>query len=155
MSAAADSTPIFDILRPGSPHQKHSLAALERARKEGTIAICEPVYGEVASILTSKADLDAFLRDLGIRLVPSSASVLHQAGLAWRRYTQRRPDGLRCAACGTVGEPVCEKCGERLRARQHIMADFIVGAHASANGGALITRDRRYYRTYFPDLNLL
>lgn len=155
MSTAADSTSIFDVLRPGAPHLNQSLATLERARRAGPIVICEPVYGEVASILTTKTDLDAFLRDLGIRLVPSTTQVLHHAGLTWRRYTQRRPSGLRCSACGAVTEPACPRCDEPLRARQHIIADFIVGAHASANAGALITRDRGYYRTYFPDLKLV
>ncbi len=154
MTAAVDSTSLFDVLQPKSPHQKRSQAALDKARKEGPIAISEPVYAEIASVLTTRADIDAFLRDLGIRVVPSSTAVLHHAGLVWRQYTQRRPTELRCSACGNLSAPSCPACGDQLRSRQHIIADFIVGAHAVANADRLITRDGGYYKTYFPALKL-
>ena len=39
--------------------------------------------------------------------------------------------------------------------RSRVIADFLVGAHASVQADRLLTRDRGFYRVYFPDLTVI
>jgi len=46
----------------------------------------------------------------------------------------------------------CDKCGEIITTRQHIISDFIIAGHAITMADKLITRDRGFYRQYFNNL---
>ena len=77
-------------------------------------------------------------------------------GLAWKTYRERSGEGWRCAACGRVHREVqCAQCGARLRGRQHIVSDFLIGAHALHQADRLLSRDRGFYATYFGELALM
>ncbi len=51
------------------------------------------------------------------------------------------------------------RCHARYRAaggaRAMILPDFLIGAHATVGRMALLTRDARRYRSYFPGLRLI
>lgn len=154
MITSVDTNVLLDVLTPGSAHSDESDAALASAVGEGAVVISELVYAELSSYFPTKQALDVFLSETGIRLERSSPDVLHEAGRAWRGYTQRRPASLGCPACGATQNVRCERCGTRIRPRQHVLPDFMIGAHAVARSDRLLTRDRGYYATYFPDLTL-
>lgn len=154
MIVAVDSNVVLDILVPRSPHARGSRDALTAVLARDTAIISEPVLAGIAPAFTSFGELDEFLSGNSIALVPSTRRVLYAAGEAWRQY-RMRSRGTACGKCGAVVHVECPACGEPLAMRQHILADFIIGAHALQHADALLTRDRRYYKTYFPKLRLI
>lgn len=154
MISAVDSNVLFDLLIPDAPQLEPSRRALTDASRAGALILSDPVYAELAAHFASAADLERFVTDTGLQLEPSGREALALAGNAWRVYQRRRPRGLACPQCGHVQAVACQRCGKPLTVRQHMVADFMVGAHASVHAGRLLTRDRGFYATYFPDLVL-
>ena len=155
MITAVDTNILLDVLNPTEPHSDASKEALARASRAGTLVATEIVYAELCPNFSRQADLDDFLRETSIGVESLKRQALHSAGLAWAAYTRRREAPQICHACGSRLPSNCAECGATLKAKQHVLADFIIGAHASTQADRLITRDKGYYRTYFPDLHLV
>jgi predicted nucleic acid-binding protein len=153
MITAVDTNILLDVLIPDAPHGDESELALAEALRAGAVVISDPVYAELAVHFPEQEKLDRFLADTGLRLQPSDAKALYRAGRAWSEYIRRRP-ALACPQCGATQEVRCDQCGASVQPRQHVVADFIIGAHALVQADQLLTRDRGYYATYFPDLTL-
>ena len=154
MITSVDTNVLLDYLNPSEAHHEASSQALLLAGTLGSMVICEITYAELASAFESVLDLDRFLDYTGIGLERSGPRSLIAAGFAWRDYNQRPPDGVQCPSCGHRQGLICEACASTYRTRQHVLADFLIGAHALVHADQLLTRDRGYYRTYFPELRL-
>ena len=154
MISALDTNVLLDLLIPGASHADASAFRLTEAAREGAVVISEAVYAELAGRFEQSADMERFVDDTGIRLMPSSRETLQHAGSAWRSYARRRQRSLTCPSCGAAQPDRCEACGTGIQVRQHIVADFMIGAHAAVQADRLLTRDRGYYVRYFPDLEL-
>ncbi len=132
MITAVDTNVLLDVVLPDAQHGPRSAAWLRAAYDAGAIIICDVVYAELVptfnSRAESRAELDDALRELDVTLSPTNASIAYEAGLRWKQYRR-------------AGGP-----------RQRIISDFLVGAHAIAAADSFLTRDRGFYRTYFPEL---
>jgi predicted nucleic acid-binding protein len=131
MISCVDTSIILDVIMDDPVFGDVSYDALRRASQAGSLAICDLVYSELAPQFESKQELDETLNTLGIRVIESGRDVAYLAGTKWGDY---RVSG------GT---------------RQRMLPDFMIGAHALLVGECLLTRDRGFYRSYFPNLELL
>ena len=95
------------------------------------LAINGIVYAEVSIAFNSMDNLDKALDALGLRVLEIPRPALFLAGKAFLKY--RRQGG----------------------AKQSILADFMVGAHAAVAGVPVLTRDGQRYRSYFPTVEVI
>ena len=126
-----DTNIVIDVIAGDSAWYPWSSRSLERAAAAGPILVNEIAYAELAHRVANEADLQSALESIGLSLARASESALFRAGRAHAAYR-------------AAGGP-----------RTSLLADFFIGAHAEAAGLAILTRDPRRYRTYFPDVPLI
>jgi predicted nucleic acid-binding protein len=152
LKVSIDTSILLDLLLNQKRESVEKLR--QHLREHDELAICGIVYGELYPIFAkNNLDLDLFLCELGIGLEKSGKEVYRYAGEAWNQHRRRRK--FVCPACGRSIKMKCPQCSAAIRFRQHILADFIIGAFSELHCDGLLTRDLGYYRTYFPRLTLL
>jgi len=154
MITAIDTNILLDILIPDEAHALTSRQLLDQCLGKGRLVICEVVYAELSSQFPSEKELEQFLFDTGIRLVPCSREVLYLAGERWRKYARKRDRKIQCPSCGEKISILCPKCNRKVALRDRILSDFMIGAHAFLQAELLLTRDRGFYHTYFKELSI-
>jgi predicted nucleic acid-binding protein len=130
MITAIDTNILLDILVPNEEFYGASADALENSASEGSLVISDIVYAELCIHFETRKECDGFLESLEIRVQPLTREALFTASRAWRKYRQQG--------------------GKRTR----ILADFLIGAHAQHQSERLLSRDRGFYQTLFPSLEL-
>ncbi len=155
MITAVDTNILLDILIPDESHFQKSKGLLDEHVQKGQLIICEIVYAELASQFSSEKELKDFLSDTGIRLVHSTVETLGRAGERWKNYSKNKNQALQCPKCGASTNITCHKCHSPITVRQHILSDFIIGAHALHHSELLLSRDRGFYKTNFKDLKVI
>jgi predicted nucleic acid-binding protein len=125
-----DANVLIDIVVEESAWTKWSQEHLTASSSEG-LSINFVIYAEIAPCFANRDDLDLFLSDFSIRVFPVTEEVAYLAAMAHQTY--RRLGGQRIAT----------------------LPDFFIGAHASASGMKLLTRDTARFKTYFPKVKLI
>lgn len=148
-----DTSALLALLYPDDEYNRRAAALLQDAATTGPLLINSVVYAELAAdpFFGSSGELDAFLGDIGIVIEDAPHDAVFAAGEAFRSYLERRGSGLQCPECGHQTTYPCQECGTSVTSRQHIAADFLIGAHAST-ADALLTFDAGFHRDYF-DVN--
>lgn len=126
-----DANVLLDVLTDDPHWYDWSSRQLDACAERAELCINPIVYAEVSIGFERIEQLDGALpSDVFIRLeLPWEAGFL--AGKAFLQY--RRAKGARTSP----------------------LPDFYIGAHAAIEGMALLTRDAKRYRTYYPTLELI
>jgi len=138
MTTAIDTNIIVALWDKDAHLSSSAQSALDAALARGSLVVAAPVFAELLACPGgSEMFLDSFLRDTGIIVDWNlDEATWRAAGRAFQAYAAgRRKQG---------------GAGPR-----RILADFVIGAHATRNRYGLLTLDEHLYRTAFPDLGLL
>lgn len=163
MITAIDTNILLDILLEDDSYLESSKRLLLESNELGGLVISPCVYTELYTCFAlgfderkARGELDSFLLLTGIDLKPFTKRSLHIAGEAWTRYRKRKgKDKIICPNCGEKNKVSCKKCKNAILWRNHIITDFLIGGHAQNMADRLLTRDRGYYKRYFPDLEVV
>jgi len=126
-----DSNALLDALTEDPKWGPWSSAAIEAATADGGLLINDIVYAELAVGFPTIESLDHFVAEVGLKIVPMPRSALYLAAKTHLRY--RRAGGTRTS----------------------VLPDFFIGAQAAVSSAAVLTRDARRFRTYFPTVELI
>ena len=156
MITAVDTNIILDVLIPGEPFGESSKELLDRHLSKGKLILCEVVFAELAARFPSEEELASFLADTRMNLVHSNEKSLYMAGSRWAEYARKSAKNrFSCGRCGHAFEATCPRCKAVLARRLHVLADFLIGAHALVQADCILSRDLGVVKTYFDDLQVI
>lgn len=126
-----DSVILFDIFLSDPKYGIASKEMLQKVMAKGKLQINEIIYSELSYHFPKKLLLDQILDELNIDFEYLSKDSCYTAAQIFKHY--RHQGGK----------------------RDKILPDFLIAAHGYHHCDYLLTRDRGFYRHYFPRLKIL
>jgi len=130
---AIDTNVVLDVLSADDRFGPASRGALLDALELGSVMACDVVWAEVGGWYRTPDQAFEVIERLGIRFAALDPEVAAVAGASWVRHRRERRDG----------------------SRDRVIADFLIGAHASMRADRLLSRDRGFYRAHFRRLEVV
>lgn len=130
MITAMDTSVLIAIAR-GEPEAGDWTELLVAAQTEGELVICDVAAAEYFALLLDEHKFHQTLNRLGIVFLPTSLEAAQLAGRIFKEYRRQRGP------------------------REHLIPDFLIGAHAQVQANRIAAIDRGYLRSYFPRLKVL
>lgn len=131
MATLVDTNVLVDVAVRDPEWLGWSRSALAKAERDGPLVINSVIFAEFSVRYQSLDEVENLLppEHFAREGIPWSAAFA--AGAAFRRY--RRSGG----------------------GRDRVLPDFLIGAHAVIRDYAILTRDPKGYRSYFPTVTLI
>lgn len=126
-----DTSILLDVFEDDPTWADWSVRQLRAQSQVHELLINPVIYAEVSLAFDSTETLDEVIGDMGLAFQELPRPALFLTGRAYVKY--RREGGT----------------------KNNVLADFFIGAHAEVLGCAILTRDARRYRHYFPRVTLI
>lgn len=126
-----DTNVLVDVLEDDPAWADWSVKQLRSQSQVHELIINPVIYSELSLTFDSVQALDEAIEGMGISVHEVPRPALFLAGKAFVKY--RRGGG----------------------GKGNVLADFFIGAHAAVLGCAIVTRDARRYKNYFPTVSLV
>lgn len=126
-----DTNVLVDVLEDDPDWVEWSTGRMREMSKIHDLAINPVIYAELSLIFDAVEEMNAVVSDLELKFIEIPRPALFLAGKAFVRY--RKQGGT----------------------KTNVLSDFFVGAQAAVMDCAILTRDTRRYRSYFPSVTLV
>lgn len=130
-SVLVDSNVVLDVIEDDPDWCEWSLEVLNQYSETHQLIINPIIYAEVSIGFERIEEFEDVLTFGGFKMVPIPKEALFLAGKVFVEY--RRNQGVKTAP----------------------LPDFFIGAHAAVADVALLTRDKRRVKHYFPSVELV
>lgn len=131
MATLVDTNVLVDIAVRDPHWRDWSKSQMAAAARRGAIVINPIIYSEFSVRYDRLEDVDYLLPETLYSRENLPWTAAFAAGVAFR------------------------KCRQAGGGRERVLPDFLIGAHAAIRGHAILTRDPKGYRTYFPSVELI